>query len=101
MTIQQIIDWFKNYKFSTHTVAAVAMAAGTLFKTVPPFHELVMNIYNALPPSVNAILFSAVSLYVWYRDGSVQPIPGIAPKGAVVADPTPVVITVTDPTKKG
>jgi hypothetical protein len=48
-------------------VAGLFLAALGSFKAVPEFHQLVMNVYHALPSWLEDLAGTAIALYAWYH----------------------------------
>lgn len=65
--IANIQAWFLSKGGFTHVVAALFLAALAAFKAVPEFHQLVMNVYQALPAWLEDLAGTAVALYAWYH----------------------------------
>lgn len=67
--MNSIKNWLASYNITTHSVTVVVVFLITGFYEVQPFHDLVMQIYNALPGWVESALLAAFGLYAWYRKG--------------------------------
>jgi hypothetical protein len=61
--------WLTSYNITTHTVAAAAAFLIAAFYAVPPFHALVIHVYQALPSWVEETAAAIVAVYAWYRKG--------------------------------
>ena len=67
--MENIKNWLASYNVTTHSVIVVLAFLIAGFYAVPPFHDLVVEVYNALPGWVEKVLLAAFALYAWYRKG--------------------------------
>lgn len=67
--MNNIKAWLASYNITTHTVTVVVAFLIGGFYAVTPFHDLVIEIYKALPGWVEKVVLAAFALYAWYRKG--------------------------------
>lgn len=63
---QDIKAWFSAQGGFAHVVAAVWSGAILAYAAVPPFHQLVIDIWAKTPPGAREVGLAVVGLAAWY-----------------------------------
>jgi hypothetical protein len=66
MSLEQ---FYQKYSGFTHSIAAVFASLIVAYNAVPEFHQFVQNVYNTLSKPDQAVITTAIALYIWYRNG--------------------------------
>lgn len=62
-------QFYQKYSGITHGIAAVIASLIVAYNAVPQFHQFIQNVYNTLSKPDQAVITTAIALYIWYRNG--------------------------------